>query len=483
MTLSALMFSAALAGSQLFADCYWDPALWMRRVDRVEPYPWHVEQCAAVTELLRDGCTHIEIAANTCRGAGKTFFDVEMARWFMGTRKGSKGVNTAPAWRHVESVFWPEFRARHKASILEPLGVGTVTLTKWEIEPNWFLEGVSTDTDVNAEGYHSPTGVVLVFDEAKGIRKGVFEALTGTLTSAETLRIYSSTPGFEFGHFYDLWRQPPRPDFLKAHVTGPRAQAEGIVGMDLLEREYRKFSPEAYRSHWLAQFVRHRSGGIILWADVEQALARHAAIVAGKIIPEGPHHSSLDIAASEKGDLSVLGNWIGADLMEVHSWQLRNTREMERAAFMKAKAWGSTRLRGDAPGLGRPVIDGLSEAADRDCPTMRVEEYWEGGKPADSQSLYDDRHSEAVTTLALSLKAGKTALPARTAEGEDIPWAQLLQYRQHPTDDHRYHVVKASRGEKSPDFGDCAVMGIARETVRDVDAWLAYYESTEGKAA
>lgn len=84
--------------------------------------------------------------------------------------------------RQVKELLWSELRTAYRSS-QRPLG-GTILTAKLNIEDDWFAVGFSTkDEDVDKfTGYHSPHQL-LIFDQACGIPRAVWEAGEGLMVS------------------------------------------------------------------------------------------------------------------------------------------------------------------------------------------------------------------------------------------------------------------------------------------------------------
>jgi hypothetical protein len=71
---------------------------------------------------------------------------------------------------------------------------------------NWFAVGIPSSQPINIEGYHA-THLLAVFDEAKSIKKAVWDAIHGMRTTQEAKLFCASTPGGPSGEFYKVFTQ------------------------------------------------------------------------------------------------------------------------------------------------------------------------------------------------------------------------------------------------------------------------------------
>jgi len=144
-----------------------------------------------VLESLRDNQRTCVAAAHD---VGKTYLASCVMWWWALAFQPSKVITTAPTQRQVEQLLWSEIRSRHAQ--MEQLhgrtGIPAPLTTEWYMdrdeEPDWFGVGFATRADdatthaTKMVGYHSPN-LLLVFDEAGGIPKAIWDSAEGLMTS------------------------------------------------------------------------------------------------------------------------------------------------------------------------------------------------------------------------------------------------------------------------------------------------------------
>jgi len=122
-----------------------------------------------------------EIHVPSCHDSGKTHTCARALKWWLTCWPNrSKVVSTAPTWPQVENLLWREVRGGH-AKARAPLG-GRMLTTRWDLGPEWYGIGLSTDEAVNLQGYHAEYILVIV-DEADGIAPEIWNAIDGLLTT------------------------------------------------------------------------------------------------------------------------------------------------------------------------------------------------------------------------------------------------------------------------------------------------------------
>lgn len=158
--------------------------------------------------------------------------------WFMTTRPLSKVPTTAPTFaRQVRDLLWAEIaKWWRNGQRVAPWFAEQFELQTTRLQargyPDWYAVGIASREAVNMEGYHAPH-ILVVFDEAKGIRKPAWDAVRGM----QAKHLVASTPAGKLGEFYKVFTQyrstwkrlyDIHPRCLQGH---PKLSAE-VVGRD-----------------------------------------------------------------------------------------------------------------------------------------------------------------------------------------------------------------------------------------------------------
>ena len=198
---------------------------------------------------------------------GKTWIAAVTVLWFLFCFRCSVVITTAPTWRQVENVLWAEIRRLHRGS-KNVLG-GEVLRTQIKIDDNWFALGMSTDDPTRFQGFHAEH-VLLVFDEAAGISRGVWDAAEGQMTSEHSRWLAIGNPVAPSGPFYDackseLWHTIPiscldTPNLQQGTVVYPKlVTAQWVADR---KTEWGEASP-LYMSRVLGQFPTTSEHGLV----------------------------------------------------------------------------------------------------------------------------------------------------------------------------------------------------------------------------
>ena len=163
----------------LLQRCQADPLFFSRHVLGGEQ-PWGKQQ--QITLSVRD---NERTAVPSGFAVGKTWVAARIVLWFLFSFPHSLVITTAPTWRQVENVLWAEIRRQHLTSV-KPLGAD-ILRTQIKIADDWFAIGVSTDEPAKFQGFHAEH-VLLIFDEAGGISREIWDAAEGQTTNGQRAR-------------------------------------------------------------------------------------------------------------------------------------------------------------------------------------------------------------------------------------------------------------------------------------------------------
>lgn len=193
-------------------------------------------------DICRELSVYDRVAVKACHGVGKTWIAARLVLWFGSTFPYSKIITTAPSARLVEKLLWEELRSGYAAS-KTPLG-GEMQTTQWKIDDNWFAIGFSPQKEADAsagqasnfQGFHAPS-VFIVFDEATGIPRSLWDQVKGMLTNAHVRFLAIGNPTSKNSGFYDcfssrLWRK-----ITISCFDSPNLAANGFRTVEDLQRE------------------------------------------------------------------------------------------------------------------------------------------------------------------------------------------------------------------------------------------------------
>jgi len=277
--------------------------------DGEQPHPYQ-------DEILEELTVRRKIAVRSGHGAGKTALSAWITLWAVLTNDDCKVPTTASAWRQLTKYLWPEIHkwaAKLKWARIcrDPFNLKT------ELQLLALKRGVTCEAFALAsnnpaliEGAHAKR-IIYVFDEAKAIESGVWDAAEGAFMGAdsECYALAISTPGPPVGRFYDIHaRKPGYEDWWVRHVTLAETLKAGVVTEDYVAQRKRQWgeSSAVFQNRVLGEFATNEAEGVIPLAWVEMAIERWREWAdAGKQIMPPMTSLGVDVARSGANDTII----------------------------------------------------------------------------------------------------------------------------------------------------------------------------------
>jgi len=298
--------------------------------------------------------------------------------WFALTRDAAgvdwKVVTTAGAWHQLTAYTWPEIHKWAGKLRWDKVRDGRPFSRAHELQNiNLKLSHGAAFAAASAnsaliEGAHADS-LLFVYDEAKAIPAGTFDACEGAFSGAgdggtEAYALALSTPGAPQGRFYDICRRMAGyEDWHPVHVTLEQAMAAGRITADWAEQRARQWGTESaiYQNRVLGEFYASDEETVIPLAWAEAAVARwHEWEAAGKPDTGRPRTVGVDVARFGV-DRTVLAIRNGPVVTELREY----TREDTMATTGRVKgvldADTSRTAVVDVIGVGAGVVDRLRE--------------------------------------------------------------------------------------------------------------------------
>lgn len=215
-----------------------DPNLFFRKVLGCEPEEYQARINQAIADNERT-------AISACHDVGKSWDLARIVLWFLSCFPYSKVITTAPTFNQVKNILWAEMRAAYSASRI-PLG-GQMNLTEWRLDDDWFAIGFTPRNELSGEkgqgtqssfqGFHARGGLLVVFDEATGIPKAIWDMAEGLMTQAFVKFVAIGNPTSRSSEFYRCFSSAAWHKVKLSCFDSPNLIANGITGLAELERE------------------------------------------------------------------------------------------------------------------------------------------------------------------------------------------------------------------------------------------------------
>ena len=144
---------------------------------------------------------HRRTAVKACHSSSKTYTVARLALWWLFRYSDGIVITTASSWTQVERVLWAEI---HEALELSRIAFPEANKTELALGPKNYIIGLSTNQAARFRGFHSGH-VLLIFDEAPGIRGEIWEELPGIMAGGHVRIIALGNPVVPGGPFHDAF--------------------------------------------------------------------------------------------------------------------------------------------------------------------------------------------------------------------------------------------------------------------------------------
>ena len=431
-----------------------DPVTFTRAILRKDT--WSVQN-----DILRSVAAHPRTAVKACHSSGKTFIAAAAALWWVTAHKDGIVVTTAPTWNQVRRLLWGEIR-KTAADLKDFYGGIQPDTTSFNLGPNRYAIGLSTNEGVNFQGFHGK--ILIIMDEAPGIQGDIWEAIEGIRAGGDVRILALGNPVIASGPFYDAfttnrqgWSTMTISAFDTPNLAGLTMDSLLALPEDELDRnarpylttrrwvkeKYHEWGPDnpIWDSRVMGNFPSQSAYSLISLGWLEAAQEREGKRT-GKLT------AGIDVAGPGE-DETVLAVRDGNELIHLQSWTKPDPRGEVLAALEQFR--GRLRLVNlDTAGIGYYFGKHLEDAG------LPVKHINVGSAPS-SPSKYANLKAEAYWGLRLRFQEGDIAgLKDERAVGQlaGILWDTnpLGRIVIESKDDAR------KRGVKSPDRAEAIML-------------------------
>src|SRR6202162_4346930 len=175
-----------------------DPALFARIVLGADLWKTQREILTAVSQ-------HSRVGVKAAHASGKSYAIAIAVLWWLTAYRDGIVVTTAPTWRQVEKVIRGEIKsAVLRSQLCGKLRFPVPTQTELRLGPQNYAIGLSTGDSSRFQGFHSGH-VLIVLDEAPGVRAEVYEAVEGIRAGGQVHVLALGNPTVASGPFYEAF--------------------------------------------------------------------------------------------------------------------------------------------------------------------------------------------------------------------------------------------------------------------------------------
>ena len=233
-----------------------DPVIHIERIQGILSLEEYQKQIA------RDIYYYDNVAIRACHDVGKTFILAKTFVALMSTFPHSIGITTAPTYRQVEKLLWGEIRKSVKGAPHRIGGKLYDAKPEWNFKDDWYALGFTPKNEAAHELDHEQKGssfqgfhslyVFILFDEATGIPKQIWDAAQGMQTSANVKFICIGNPTTRASEFYNCFNGPRSRFWHQIHIScfdSPNLIANGITSLSKLKKEVKLLKTLSFEKH------------------------------------------------------------------------------------------------------------------------------------------------------------------------------------------------------------------------------------------
>ena len=386
-----------------------DRKIWANNPVRFAKYGLGVHPWNKQREILDALAFNQYVAVRSCNGSGKTFTAALATIWWLMAHDEAIVITTAPTERQVKNLLWREIRNFHQNN-RELIG-GRITQTKLELSNRRFAFGFATNAPERFQGFHHEN-ILIVVDEAAGVHDFVFDAIMGSMTTANAKMLMIGNPTTVAGTFYDAFHKN-RSDWVTIHISAfdtPAFTGEippdqplppGMPTPDWVQRYARQRGEDsfAYQNRVLGDFASEPVDTLIAVRLIEDAAKRTFDNVE-------QHDPVMGLDIARFGDcqtVAVIRQ--GPEVLHMSAFRKSDLMETTGRALELARRYNVKQINVDEVGLGGGVVDRLYELREISVTGVNV------GKKANNKEDFANLRAEIFDGLKQRFLEGEIAIP------------------------------------------------------------------------
>lgn len=446
-----------------------DPAWFVREVLGGIPWLKQIE----IIEAIRD---HKEVAVKSCHGAGKDWISAAITIWFSIAHDPVVVLTTGPTDRQVKDILWKEIAVAYSKAKF-PIGGRLLGQELRLTKDRWAIGFTTTDDPSRFQGFHAEN-VLVIIDEASGVKPLTYTAIDGILTSANARKLEIGNPTDPSSTFAKSFKTPGIHKISITAFDTPNFTAFGITLDDIRDNTWQSkitgdlpypalITPEwvykrfvrwgennpFFQSRVLARFPSAGPDTLITMAQVEDAQARTLPITRQNVL-------SIDVAR-QGDDYTVIYQRRGQVFRLVDRFNKSPTTETTGRAIKAKRNTGASHFVVDGDGLGAGVVDELREAG-------HIVIEFHGGATARDDTQFENQRAECFWVLRQDCERGDIDLDAEdenaAAQLADIKWKISSRGRTLIED----KATMKKRCGHSPDEADAIMMSYSTGSISAV---------------
>jgi hypothetical protein len=325
--------------------------------------------------------------------------------WFLCRYKDAVVITTAPTWTQVERLLWGDIHKIVESAVIS-FPRDALRATELRLSKTRYALGLSTDKGVRFQGWHGT--VLIVIDEAPGVRPDIFEAIEGIRAGGDVRVLMLGNPTQIGGPFYDafekdanLWKRFTISAFDTPNFTDLPIEKLRETSLDdeILQVNAR---PYLTTRHWVRERLQKWGESHPLWRArvlgefptetrdnlIPLSFLDNARFTTSTVSEEDHYVAGVDVAGAG-GDETVVVVRRGGRIVDIGVWEDSDPRE-KVCEFLERYRSRLQLVNVDSIGLGyyfalhlrdhgfivQEVNVGESARNPEDYANLRAELYW-----------------------------------------------------------------------------------------------------------
>ena len=437
--------------------------------DFLDVDPKHVwSKMVEIVESIRD---YQFTAVKAGNSLSKSYTVARAALWFLYTHYPATVVTTAPSTVQVEEILWREINTAHANAKIKLGGEPTKTsldMQSWarkmgfrDGSGKWYAMGFATKPDTiethatRFQGFHNHH-VLLIFDEAAGIHKKIWEAADKLLTTPTQKLCVIGNPTMSKGDFVDCFKDARFNKVTVSVYDSPNYQAGKEVIPGLSGREFVETVKNKYGEH--SNYFKAMVTGEIPDEDVDSLIPISWIERAEGREVEYPFKSIKKFivwdVADGGDDLHVIKAW--HNTTEVDSVEIRGKKveEVEPYVWRLLRKIDGNAIVVDADGVGRVAVGLLEQSASKGVSIIPFEG---SSKEVREKNMFQNRRHEAHWAMREFFEKDMISISRIAEQREELASIKLVDHSKGFIAVEKKKDLKDRLG-RSPDRGDCIMM-------------------------
>jgi len=192
-------------------------------------------------EILESVFNNVRTSVPSCHCMGKTFIGAGAFLAFMCTHYNTTVISTAPTTNLLQNQLWAEIRAHYRKAIIDIGGNMLEGKPSFKFNEKWFGIGFVPRKDLSEsqsdfQGFHN-NWVFILFDEATGIPKKVWDMAESMMTSANVRFLALGNPTDGTGEFAKVCKSSNWKTIKITCFDSPNVYENGIKNIQDIRNE------------------------------------------------------------------------------------------------------------------------------------------------------------------------------------------------------------------------------------------------------